>query len=94
MRSHLLPENRIAKDGCVYLYTEKGHTVEYTTVPDLKGMTPAWANDQIAYCKLNCVARGSMRDNAVVSSQSYEPGESVPKGTTIELEFTVYENSD
>ncbi len=84
----------VAKDGCVYLYTEKGHTVEYTTVPDLKGMTPEWANDQIAYCELNCVARGSMRDNAIVSSQSFEPGTTVPKGTTIELEFTVYENSD
>ena len=86
----------IAKGGTVYLYTEKGHTVEYTTVPDVVGFSPTYANDQLVYCELNYVTRGASvtRDDAVVNTQSIEPGTQVPKGTCIELEFIVNEDSD
>lgn len=86
----------IAQGGKVYLYTEKGQPVEYTEVPNLVGVSPSFANEQLAYCDLNYVARGASvtRDNAVVSSQSIEPYKRVPKGTVIELELMVYADGD
>lgn len=84
----------ISRDGCVYLYTEQGHVVDYDTVPDVQNGSLDWANQQLAYCHLNYVAKGAMRDDAIVSSQSIEPGTRVPFGTTIELEFTVYDGGD
>ncbi|MGN0574761.1 MAG: penicillin-binding transpeptidase domain-containing protein [Ruminococcus sp.] len=85
----------ISKDGCVYLYTETNNT-EYTEVPDFKGMTASWANDAASMYGLNFVATGASteRDDSVVSKQSIEPGAKVPKGTVVELEFMVYQNSD
>lgn len=85
----------VSKDGCVYLYTEQNST-EYTEVPDLEGLSAAAANESIAYRELNFVATGASteRSDSVVNSQSIEPGTSVPKGTVIELEFMVYQNSD
>lgn len=85
----------ISNDGCVYLYTEANDT-EYTTVPNLVGMSPSAANESISYRSLNYVATGAStsRSDSVVSSQSIEAGTEVPKGTVIELEFMVYENSD
>ena len=85
----------ISKDGCVYLYTETNNT-EYTEVPDFKGMTASWANDAAAMYGLNFVATGASteRDDSVVSKQSIEAGAKVPKGTVVELEFMVYQNSD
>ncbi|MBR1824317.1 MAG: PASTA domain-containing protein, partial [Ruminococcus sp.] len=86
----------IAKGGTVYLYTEKGHTVEYEEVPDLVGVSPSFASEQLAYCDLNFVAKGASitRENAVVSSQSIAPYTKVPKGTVIELELMVYSYGD
>ncbi len=86
----------ISQDGCVYLYTEENYEMEYTEVPDLRGMTASTANDTISYLGLNFVAIGAStsRLDAVVNSQSIDPGTSVPKGTVIELEFLVNENSD
>jgi stage V sporulation protein D (sporulation-specific penicillin-binding protein) len=84
----------IAKGGCVYLYTEISHTSELVEVPDLWGLYPSDANYMITECGLNYVARGaSTRSDATVSSQSIAPGTTVPKGTAIELEFTVYEDN-
>lgn len=86
----------VSQDGCVYLYTEKGNTVEYTTVPDLMYASPDVANESITYCQLNYVAKGASvkRSNAVVSSQSIPAGTRVPVGTTIELEFIINANQD
>lgn len=86
----------VSQDGCVYLYTEKGNTVEYTTVPDLMYASPDVANESIMYCQLNYVAKGASvkRSNAVVSSQSIPAGTRVPVGTTIELEFIINANQD
>lgn len=86
----------IAKGGTVYLYTDSSHTVDYTEVPNLVGLSAQFANDNIVYCNLNYVATGASVDNdgAVVLSQSKEAGEKVPKGTTIVLEFGVVGDGD
>ncbi len=86
----------VAKGGCVYLYTEKGNTVEYTTVPDVLYVSPEVANESITYCRLNYVAKGASvkNSNAVVNSQSPPAGTQVPIGTTVELEFIVNANQD
>lgn len=86
----------ISNDGCVYLYTEENYETEYTEVPDLIGVSAAAANESIAYRELNFVAIGASmeRSDARVNSQSIEGGTLVPKGTVIELEFLVNENSD
>ena len=86
----------IAKGGMVYLYTDPSHTVDYTEVPNLIGLTPQVANDSIVYMDLNYVATGASidRDGAVVTGQSYQPGEKVAKGTTIILEFGVASGGD
>ena len=86
----------VAKGGMVYLYTESSHTVDYTEVPDLVGLTPSMANDSVMYCQLNYVARGASVNHAdvAVSKQNYPPGKKVPVGTTIELEFMVYSGGD
>ena len=91
-----LTGSTISKNGTVYLYTENNHTSEMTTVPDLRGLTAAEANDSIEYSKLNYVAYGAsiQRADAAVNSQSIEPGTQVAVGTTIELEFIVNADSD
>ncbi|MBR4362667.1 MAG: PASTA domain-containing protein [Ruminococcus sp.] len=86
----------ISKGGTVYLYTESSHTVDYTEVPDFRGLTPEMANESAAYCQLNYVARGASvrRAGVAVSNQSIAPGEKKPVGTTIELEFSVFGDGD
>lgn len=86
----------VGKGGCVYLYTELGAEMEMTEVPDLTGCSPQIANESLAYYGLNFVARGASinRADAVVSGHSYAPGTKVPKGTAIELEFTVNDAGD
>ncbi len=86
----------VSKGGRVYLYTDPEIETEFTEVPSLLGLSASMANESIAYMGLNFVATGAStsRSDAVVSSQSIEAGKTVPKGTTIELEFMVYENQD
>ncbi len=86
----------IAKGGTVYLYTDPSHTVDYTEVPNLIGLSPQIANDSIVYMNLNYVATGASihRAGAVVTGQSIAPGEKVAKGTTIILEFSVASGGD
>ncbi len=86
----------VAKGGTVYLYTESSHTVDYTEVPDLVGLTPSMANDSVMYCQLNYVARGASVNHADVAVSKQDPpaGKKVPVGTTIELEFMVYSGGD
>ena len=86
----------VAKGGMVYLYTESSHTVDYTEVPDLVGLTPSMANDSVMYCQLNYVARGASVNHADVAVTKQDPpaGKKVPVGTTIELEFMVYSGGD
>ena len=86
----------ISKDGCIYLYTEKGNTYEPVTVPDLTYYSPEMANDVLAGLGLNYVAKNSLssQEGATVKGQSIEPYSTVPKGTTIELEFQAQSFND
>lgn len=86
----------IAKGGKVYLYTDPSHTIDYTDVPDLIGLSPQVANDSIVYKDLNYVATGASihRKDAFVTGQSIQAGEKVAKGTTIILEFGVVSGGD
>ncbi len=86
----------IAKGGTVYLYTDSNPVLEYTDVPNLTGLSPDVANESIIYKRLNYIATGASirREGAVVNSQSPEPGEQVPIGTTIEIEFIVRDGGD
>ena len=86
----------IAKGGTVYLYTESSHTVDYTEVPSFVGLSPQQVNEAVVWKHLNYVGRGAStsREDCYVSSQSIEAGTKVAVGTTIELEFMVYGDSD
>ena len=86
----------IAKDGCVYLYTEKGNTNDLVMVPDLSYCTPALANETLATYGLNFVAKNiaGSDESAVVESQSIEPGKMVQRGTTVEVKFKVQQFDD
>ena len=84
----------ISRDGTVYLYTEKNKANEYRTVPNLIGYDAYNANYLLASNDLNYITIGASADSAgaIVSGQYPEAGKQVPMGTTIELEFTVYED--
>ena len=80
----------VASDGIVYLYTEQGYQTEYADVPDLTGLTPGTANENLAYRGLNFYAKGISSDqtDARVEKQSIAPNTQVPRGTVVELEFS------
>lgn len=84
----------ISRDGYVYLYTEKSNTGSTVTVPDLTGYDAYNANYLVYSNQLNYVTIGASVENAnaLVSGQYPEAGTQVPVGTTIELEFTVYQD--
>ena len=84
----------ISRDGYVYLYTEKSNTGSTVTVPDLTGYDAYNANYLVYSNQLNYVTIGVSVENAnaLVSGQYPEAGTQVPVGTTIELEFTVYQD--
>ncbi len=80
----------MAKDGCIYLYTEKlSESEKMVQVPYLIGVSPQVANESLSIYELNYVAKGvlSAQDGSAVKKQSYEGGTYVPRGTVIELEF-------
>jgi stage V sporulation protein D (sporulation-specific penicillin-binding protein) len=80
----------MAKDGCIYLYTEKlSETEKKVQVPYLIGVSPQIANESLSAYDLNYVAKGVLnaQDGSYVKSQSVAGGSYVPRGTVIELEF-------
>ncbi len=81
----------ISKGGTVILYTEGNTHQRMTEVPDFSGCNMEQVNALIANSGLNCITKGASVDNlaAIVSAQSQEAGEMVPKGTVIELTFIV-----
>ncbi len=80
----------MAKDGCVYLYTEKlSESEKMVTVPYLIGVSPQVANESLSAYDLNYIAKGvlNVQDGSAVKKQSIDGGKRVAKGTVIELEF-------
>jgi stage V sporulation protein D (sporulation-specific penicillin-binding protein) len=85
----------ISKDGTVILYTEGNTTQKMTEVPDFSGMNIEQVNEALTEAGLNCITTGASADNvtAIVSTQSVEAGETVAKGTVIELMFIIKDQS-
>lgn len=85
----------ISKDGTVILYTEGNTTQKTTEVPDFSGMNIAQVNEALTESGLNCITTGASADNitAIVSTQSVDAGETVAKGTVIELMFIIKDQS-
>ena len=80
----------MAKDGCVYLYTEKySDSEKMVQVPFLIGVSPQVANDTLSAYGLNYIAKGifNAQEASFVKKQSFEGGQKVPVGTVVELEF-------
>jgi len=80
----------MAKDGCIYLYTEKyTESEKMVQVPFIVGCSMEVANQSLSQAGLNYIAKGvlNVQDGAYVKKQSYAGGTMVPKGTVVELEF-------
>ncbi|MDR0986673.1 MAG: PASTA domain-containing protein [Ruminococcus sp.] len=81
----------IPRGGKVIIYTEDDITEEYTTVPDIIGMTPARANETLTNADLNLKLGdgASANSGSTAFQQNYAPGDVVPVGTIIEVYFIV-----
>jgi stage V sporulation protein D (sporulation-specific penicillin-binding protein) len=78
----------ITRNGTVIIYMSEQDYIN-SIVPDVRGMSPALANDVITSAGLNIRLTGGAIYNAQSSAtfQSIEPGTEVPSGTVIEVEF-------
>ena len=81
----------MAKGGTVYLITEKGASLETTTVPAFEYLDLANANALAEQYGLNIAVSGASPSavGATVNKQSIDYGSTVSKGTVIELEFKI-----
>jgi stage V sporulation protein D (sporulation-specific penicillin-binding protein) len=81
----------IPRGGKIILYTEETTDIEYSTVPDLLGKTPAEANKLLTDANLNLKLGdgASANPGSAASMQNYQPGAIVPAGTIIEVYFVV-----
>lgn len=81
----------ISKDDTIIIYTENSTTQKMTEVPDVSEMNIEQANESLTNAGLNYITTGASTDNttALVSTQSVSAGESVPRGTVIELMFII-----
>lgn len=82
---------QVPKDGRIILYTDEDYEVEYSTVPNLLGYSVSEVNSLLSAADLNFkIGDGAAnRTGASASSQSYYYGDVVPKGTVVEVYFTV-----
>lgn len=91
-----VPSTGSVPRGCqVVLYTEEYYTEEYTTVPNLYGLTLEQAEKALFDAELNYQPTGSARyeNGALCWSQNYKTGDVVPKGTIITVGFELEEAS-
>lgn len=82
----------VPREGRVILYTDEDYETEYTTVPNVLGYSVSDVNLLLAQADLNFkVGDGGAANHsgAIASSQSYYYGDVVPKGTVVEVYFTV-----
>ncbi len=86
-----IPESgtSIPKNGTVWLYTDESE-IEMATVPDFKNRTVAQVNQTAKNAGINVLLSGisSSGGKATASQQSATPGQKVPKGTVVTVEFT------
>ncbi len=81
----------LRRGGKVILYTEEDYETEYTTVPNVIGMSLSDVNTTLTNSDLNFKTGdgASSHSGAVAYSQNYEEGCIVPKGTIIEVVFII-----
>ncbi len=79
----------IPKGGTVWLYTDESE-VQMATVPDFTGRTVSQVNQAAKAAGINVLLSGISTGGgtASASQQSATPGQQVPKGTVITVEFT------
>lgn len=86
-----IPESgsSIPKGGTVWLYTDESD-VQMATVPDFAGKTVAQVNQAAKSAGVNVLLSGisTTGGTAIASQQSATPGQKVPKGTVLTVEFT------
>jgi len=87
-------QSSIPRGSTVILYTEQNLEEELAIVPNVVGMSLADANLTLTENYLNYTGAFTPNTRAVVQTQSHEPGRRVPKGTVIELQFVINEDSD
>lgn len=81
----------LRRNGKVILYTDDEPETEYTTVPNIIGMSLSDVNYTLTQNDLNFKAGdgASSHAGAVAHSQNYAEGDVVPKGTIIEVYFII-----
>lgn len=81
----------VPSEGRVILYTDENYETEYSTVPNLIGYSVSEVNSLLAAEDLNFkIGDGAANHSgAIASSQNYYYGDVVPKGTVVEVYFTV-----
>ena len=81
--------NNLPKGGLVVLYTESVQEKETVPVPDVIGLGVRQASERMGGAGLNINIRGAEGSDsgAVARSQKPAPGEPVPIGTIVEVEF-------
>lgn len=81
----------LRRNGKVILYTEENPETDYTTVPNVIGMSLSDVNYTLTQADLNFKTGdgASSHAGAVAHSQNYAEGDIVPKGTIIEVYFII-----
>ena len=81
----------LQRNGKVIFYTEKDFETEYTTVPNIKGMSLSEVNTALTNANLNFKAGDGASSHAgsIAYTQNYEEGCVVPVGTIIEVVFII-----
>jgi len=84
------PNVTVGEKSTIILYTLEGEDGKYTSVPDVSGMSPAAAKQQLEDYGLNFEAVGAglnTTGGAYAVKQSVAPGEQVLRATVISVEF-------
>ncbi len=87
------------ENGKIILYTNGADSESQTVkVPSVLGLTAAEANTKIINAGLNIAIKGAQNYNkgtgAIVTSQDYNAGEAVPRGTVITVEVLHLDGTD
>ncbi len=83
----------IPQGGTVWLYTDESE-IQMATVPDFTGYTVSQVNQAAKYAGFNVLLSGvsTTGGTAKASQQSATPGQQIPKGTVVTVEFTYADN--
>ncbi len=90
------PGSKVPGQSKIILYADKEKPTNLVEVPDFHGQGVVTANDSAAYLGLYLQGKGTDKSGATVTVtyQDHEPGEMVPLGTMITVEFTDHSAQD